>query len=51
MLISKQLSISYFRFTIQSYNKKNTTTTLLHTIYSYMKAKIAALPPILTPIL
>ena len=51
ILIAKQLSISYFRFTIQSYNKKNTTTTLLHTIYSYMKAKIAALPPILTPIL
>ena len=51
ILISKQLSISYFHFTIQSYNKKNTTTTLLHTMYSYTKAKIAALPPILTPIL
>ena len=51
MLISKQLSISYFRLTIQSYNNKNTTTTLRHTNYSYMKAKIAALPPILTPIL
>jgi len=51
MPILKQLSISCFRFSTQSYNKKNTTTTLLHTIYSYTKAKIAALPPILTPIL
>jgi|GEM_PF-6219318 len=51
MLISKQLSISYFHFTIQSNNKKNTTTTLLHTMYSYTKVKIAALPPILIPIL
>nr|DAX97295.1 MAG TPA: hypothetical protein [Caudoviricetes sp.] len=51
MLISKQLSISYFRFTVQSYNNKNAIATLLHTNYSYMKAKIATLPPILTPIL